>query len=334
MYSLQDANENVVGMVDEYGDVYVQYTLDPYGTIRVSEHNTTPHAVSRIGHQGLFADRLGGDPTLKDLEPGELILYYNRNRTYAPGIGRFLQKDPHGLAGSIPTDTARNRLLDSVDGWVLDLTVHYVDGLNTHVAYASSPLLHTDPHGMFLGSPLEVLQAMNLRGNATNAQVSAVGIGGGLNLLVNRLLMSYVALGGSTTAGVIAYGGQQFMLFAENAANSSFTGSWGGGYNGGGGPIVAGGFPDEPFPGDIDAIIDYINFHGRAPTGWESHKYKNTSDPLLPRFDGFGNRITYTTYDVAPTIKGVNRGKERLVIGTDGSVWHTLDHYASWLKIR
>jgi len=42
--------------------------------------------------------------------------------------------------------------------------------------------------------------------------------------------------------------------------------------------------------------------------------------------------MNYTEWDVNPFIKGVNRGTERVVIGSDGSAYYTGDHYESFLQ--
>jgi guanyl-specific ribonuclease Sa len=48
--------------------------------------------------------------------------------------------------------------------------------------------------------------------------------------------------------------------------------------------------------------------------------------------DADGNPIAYKEYDVNPYQKGVNRGAERVVIGSDGSKYYTNDHYKSFNK--
>jgi guanyl-specific ribonuclease Sa len=47
-----------------------------------------------------------------------------------------------------------------------------------------------------------------------------------------------------------------------------------------------------------------------------------------------GNGVTYREWDVNPNIKGVDRGGERLVTGSDGSAWYTNDHYKSFFRLR
>lgn len=44
--------------------------------------------------------------------------------------------------------------------------------------------------------------------------------------------------------------------------------------------------------------------------------------------------VIYKEYDINPFKQGQNRGKERIVIGDDGSVWYTNDHYTTFIKIK
>ena len=62
-----------------------------------------------------------------------------------------------------------------------------------------------------------------------------------------------------------------------------------------------------------------------------------TPDPTLPPDENayVGQRIvpprrgvTYREFDVGPRPPGA-RGRERLIIGSDGSAWFTFDHYRS-----
>jgi hypothetical protein len=63
----------------------------------------------RVGHHGLFTEPMAGadqafDPRALALRVGRPSIYHNRNRTYDPHLGRFLQHDPKRtvsrLAGS------------------------------------------------------------------------------------------------------------------------------------------------------------------------------------------------------------------------------------------
>jgi pyocin large subunit-like protein len=44
--------------------------------------------------------------------------------------------------------------------------------------------------------------------------------------------------------------------------------------------------------------------------------------------------IKYKEYDINPYVKGQDRGNERIVIGNDGSVWYTDDHYQTFTQIE
>ena len=81
-----------------------------------------------------------------------------------------------------------------------------------------------------------------------------------------------------------------------------------------------------------DTISQIKNNKGNPPDGFKGGKvYKNeplNGEELLP--DG----ITYKEYDVHPYQKGVPRGMERIVIGEDGSIWYTQDHYQTFIRIK
>lgn len=81
-----------------------------------------------------------------------------------------------------------------------------------------------------------------------------------------------------------------------------------------------------------DTISQIKSNKGNLPDGFKGGKlYKNkplNGEELLP------NGITYKEYDVHPYQKGVPRGTERIVIGNDGSIWYTRDHYQTFIKIK
>ncbi len=54
---------------------------------------------------------------------------------------------------------------------------------------------------------------------------------------------------------------------------------------------------------------------------------------MLPAADGAGNPIQYREFDVNPYVKGVNRGAERIVVGSDGKAYFTDDHYSTFTTI-
>jgi guanyl-specific ribonuclease Sa len=54
---------------------------------------------------------------------------------------------------------------------------------------------------------------------------------------------------------------------------------------------------------------------------------------VLPKTDAAGKPITYREWDVNPYQKGVNRGAERVVTGSDGKSYYTNDHYGTFTPI-
>ena len=61
--------------------------------------------------------------------------------------------------------------------------------------------------------------------------------------------------------------------------------------------------------------------------------YQN-SDKKLPTTDSKGNPITYREFDVNNKVQGQNRDSERFVVGSDGSIYYTSDHYGTFTKIK
>jgi guanyl-specific ribonuclease Sa len=79
------------------------------------------------------------------------------------------------------------------------------------------------------------------------------------------------------------------------------------------------------------------NNNGRAPDGYQGGRtFKNDGrrkQEVLPKIDSSGNPIVYKEYDVNPRQPGVNRGSERIVVGSDGNAYYTSDHYISFTRI-
>jgi len=101
-WALQDANYNVLGIVESDGDLAERYEYTPYsrrtiyksaGSDDVHCHapimesqravSGYPHGICGIGHQGLMHDK-------------EFGLIYNRARYLHPVLGRFTSRDPLG----------------------------------------------------------------------------------------------------------------------------------------------------------------------------------------------------------------------------------------------
>ena len=58
------------------------------------------------------------------------------------------------------------------------------------------------------------------------------------------------------------------------------------------------------------------------------------SIPLEDGAQKLPDGVNYKEYDINPYVKGQNRGAERIVIGDDGSVWYTNDHYYTFTRME
>jgi guanyl-specific ribonuclease Sa len=69
----------------------------------------------------------------------------------------------------------------------------------------------------------------------------------------------------------------------------------------------------------------------------KSNTFKNdgrSGTTILPKNDRESYAIAYRKYDINPSVAGQDRGRERLVIGSNGSAYFTGDHYCNWVQIR
>ena len=147
-FVLQDANYNVVALVDEQGDLLQQYDYDPYGTVLAAD-SLSSYANNRIGFQGLFVDRYDADAPLAELVPAVDQTYHARNRDYRPDVGRWLLRDPNGTSGQT-LDAVHSGRQVAIEGQPFDATQHYVDGMHTLCFVRNSPTIHTDSMGRFV----------------------------------------------------------------------------------------------------------------------------------------------------------------------------------------
>ena len=91
-------------------------------------------------------------------------------------------------------------------------------------------------------------------------------------------------------------------------------------------------------PEKVAKVLRYIDEHKKAPEGYEGgrdfHNAGANGEKGLPRRDADGKAIGYHEWDVNPKVRGVNRGAERLITGSDGSAYFTEDHYRTFAKVR
>lgn len=101
---LQDANFNAVALAHRDGRVARQRVLSPYGRV-IQEDSTgfvTGSPATRIGHQGLFAERLDADTRQNPQAANGAVVWHNRQRTLHAEYGRFLQRDPQATGVTVP----------------------------------------------------------------------------------------------------------------------------------------------------------------------------------------------------------------------------------------
>ena len=92
-------------------------------------------------------------------------------------------------------------------------------------------------------------------------------------------------------------------------------------------------------PAEVSNVLDQIvKSGGEAPNGYRGGTtFTNDGrggEPVLPKTDDHGNQVSYREYDVHPYHKGVNRGTDRIVRGSDGHAYYTSDHYRSFTRIE
>ena len=78
------------------------------------------------------------------------------------------------------------------------------------------------------------------------------------------------------------------------------------------------------------------NHNGALPKYYKGGKtFRNEgSGQKLPTKTSNNTLIAYKEYDVNPKIPGVDRGTERMVIGSEGNVYYTRNHYRTFYKLN
>jgi ribonuclease T1 len=90
----------------------------------------------------------------------------------------------------------------------------------------------------------------------------------------------------------------------------------------------------EGVPAKVGVVLEYVDEHHEAMENFEGGRNFGNFERLLPQKDKQGKPIKYQEWDVNPKKRGVNRGVQRLITGSDKSAYYTDDHYKSFKKIR
>ncbi len=144
-FVLQDANFNVVALVDPNGVVLTQWQYTPYGEPIVRDDLDPNAPETAMGHQGLFFYRLDGDGTAAALTPASVGLYYNRARWYSPALGRFVQRDMNESGLPLPLGFTMHGFTPESAAPSLDVWLHLNDCLNLYCPGTGYPVRAQDP---------------------------------------------------------------------------------------------------------------------------------------------------------------------------------------------
>ena len=138
--------------------------------------------------------------------------------------------------------------------------------------------------------------------------------------------------------GVAMYKGNS-GLFSGTRGSGSSNGSNSGSGSGGGNAAIPS-MNISNLPQNVQNIYNQYdksgwqgNVSGQTPGTGAGSTWKNNKNQL-PSTDLSGNPITYKEFDVNNKIAGAGRDSERFVVGSDGSVYYTNDHYITFNKIK
>jgi RHS repeat-associated protein len=112
-YAIKDHLNSVIALVDDTGSVVESYDYDAYGNTKVFDGSGVELSESAIGNRYCFQGR--------EVDWATGLIYF-RARWYDPETGRWLSKDPIGIAG----------------------------GLNQYVFVDNSPVNFVDPSGLLV----------------------------------------------------------------------------------------------------------------------------------------------------------------------------------------
>ncbi len=194
---------------DANGEMVRQYRFDAFGNLLnldtfplASGSGLFANFRNRIGHQGLFAERVDASTTATTLSPNPnaQVWYQNRSRWYVPELGRFMTSDPN--ATGVPTMSRLAMLGTTPTGppsGSFDWESHYGDGWDTWTAYGANPVMGQDPSGLFLA--LELGFDVGIRGGILGALNGfAGGAGGFLGTIYSGVTVNSLVMGAGANA--------------------------------------------------------------------------------------------------------------------------------------
>ena len=210
-WCLMDGGGDLVALVSVSGQsvsVVRQWTYDAYGAILTAE-DLGPSLVTHVGHKGLFVDRLdvgveeGGGESPR-LLPYAHTLYQNRNRSYSPSLGRFLQPDPNQTAMALLSTTASHGRGFGAISIAFSMEGMYGDGMNLYQYLGSNPWTNSDPLGLS-SDPFAEIDAIIDEIMAERAgALSSIGKEAAATAIIAAQIASYLPFPGIGIAGDLA----------------------------------------------------------------------------------------------------------------------------------
>jgi len=162
-FTLHDGGGDVAALAQlgSYGSagarVAAQWTYDAYGSVHSADH-LHAHPFNRVGHKGLFFDRLdtGVADSATWMERPRLVPYAHlighvRNRAYNPLLGRWIQADPNATGQMLLFELGVHGRPITPSNPSMDLEQRFVDGASVHAYLRGQPWLGSDPTGLFRG---------------------------------------------------------------------------------------------------------------------------------------------------------------------------------------
>jgi RHS repeat-associated protein len=336
-YYLKNAKGDVVGLSNQNGQKVVDYKYDSYG-------NLIGSTVAETAPAGLDKQ----NPRLYSSYwfDGSLGLYFMKVRMYSPEIGRFLSPDP---APNVETALDLNPYLYCNNNPVMRIDPSGKGWFSNAVNWASDHKAFLIGAAVGVGVAVAIIATGGLAaiplaiGASIVAGAVAGGITGGVEYTVNN--WGHMSAGGlarsigrGAVSGAIGGGAGGAAVSALAAAAAGAAAAYA--------SIVATGTTIENLSTKIDAsawadggqnsvspnVVDVANRiaanNNQALEGFESHVYKNVTAPYLP------DDTSYIMHDVNPFVDKAFRGLERLVIGDNGSMYYSSEHYSNWIKLK
>lgn len=273
-------------------------------------------------------------------------LIYMRNRYYDPSIGRFITEDParDGLNWYVYCGNSPVTLFDPsgliVTVWDKQhLTQSEIETLEHYTKDWDDANKVGDEYGMYRAHA----NAEDIRRKYRD--LNEITLGNGLTGTVfldedyNRIF-TYIERekvsksNKSFTSGEVVLAIILFPVVALSSCNHTDTKEFekqlkmSGNYTG------TDGLPSNV----VNSFQQYEtngwkNHAGQTP-GTKAGKSWGNSGSILPTYDMYGYPITYQEFDVNNRIPGQPRDAERFVVGSDGSVYYTDDHYRSFKRVK